>query len=408
MSIPSIVHSTVRRHSKLSAGIPLKVFAGMVALCCLVSLPLRACTIFVLSDGNRSLFFNNEDWSNPKTRIWFVPAGNGYYGCAYVGFDDGTAQGGLNTEGLAYDVVAGYQGESRADLSLAPVRGNLYQRILETCATVDDAIAFCRKHQVAIAGYKALVADRTGASVTIGAKDGKLEIEKTTQCHGIGYGLQTLDKMLATSREATVDNGVNILRACAQQGKYATKYSNVFDLKSCDIVLLPFPARGDEIRLNLAAELKKGGHYYDMPQIVAQLPKTSQPLLINMKRLLLDELKPVPDNEPQATARARELIQGAANGTLRPEDFTAESWKEFAPGQKQVQAFLKTYGDFKSLITVDRRDEGGQRHYCYRVEFQKATVLFHFIFDEQYRQVFGEPEDEIWNSTTSAAVGPER
>jgi len=48
-----------------------------------------ACTVFVLTDAKRVLYCSNEDWSNPKSRIWFVPAGDGYLGCAYVGFDNG-------------------------------------------------------------------------------------------------------------------------------------------------------------------------------------------------------------------------------------------------------------------------------------------------------------------------------
>ena len=79
----------------------------VLALVGLISAPLRACTILVLTDTNRVLFCNNEDWSNPRARIWFVPAGAKHYGCVYVGFDDGFAQGGLNTQGLASDWVAG-------------------------------------------------------------------------------------------------------------------------------------------------------------------------------------------------------------------------------------------------------------------------------------------------------------
>lgn len=50
--------------------------------------PSEACTICVLTDDRQALFCNNEDWSNPKRRIWFIP-GDGHYGCVYVGFDNG-------------------------------------------------------------------------------------------------------------------------------------------------------------------------------------------------------------------------------------------------------------------------------------------------------------------------------
>jgi len=37
-----------------------------------------------LVDIHQALFCNNEDWSDPKTRIWFLPAGEGYFGAVYV------------------------------------------------------------------------------------------------------------------------------------------------------------------------------------------------------------------------------------------------------------------------------------------------------------------------------------
>lgn len=111
--------------------IPLKKLGLILTFCCFISIPVTACTIFVLTDGTRALFFNNEDWLNPNTRIWLAPAGDGHYGCAYVGFDDGRAQGGLNTEGLAFDWVAGYMEKWEPDPGMKRVRGNPSERMLE-------------------------------------------------------------------------------------------------------------------------------------------------------------------------------------------------------------------------------------------------------------------------------------
>ena len=173
--------------------------AGLaLALFSLACTPVEACTIFVLTDTNRALFCNNEDWVNPKTRIWFTPAHNGHYGCVIVGFDDGIAQGGVNTEGLAFDVVAGYKETLAPDPSVPNIWGNSGRRVLETCATVEEAVAFYRSHRdPGFSRCKMLVADRTGASVIIGAKDGKLQVETSHQCRGFGYAGQILGKMLA-------------------------------------------------------------------------------------------------------------------------------------------------------------------------------------------------------------------
>jgi hypothetical protein len=357
---------------------------GALALATFTMPGVDACTIFVLTDTSRALFCNNEDWSNPKARIWFVPASDGCYGCAYVGFDDGRAQGGLNTKGLAFDWVAGFMEQWKPGPDLKGVRGNPSERMLESCATVEDAIAFYRTHrEFGFSSAKILVADRTGASVIVGAEDGRLQVEKAKHSRGFGYGRRTLDQMLAKSPEPTVANGVTILRACLQEGQYATKYSNVFDLKSGDIFLFPFPGREDEVKLNLAAELEKGGHYCDIPQIRRQLTQAPQPLLNSMKRLFLDELKPIPDKEPQVTKHLRAIMQDAFGGKMRPDDYTAELWKELSPKQKELQADAKRLGDFVSMTLVDRWDEDGRRNYRYRTEFKNATLLQHFVLAGQ-------------------------
>ena len=255
---------------------PRRPLPTALVVCLLIFANLQsslACTIFVLTDRNRTLFANNEDWSNPRTRVWFIPAIEKHFGAVYVGFDDG-AQGGMNTEGLAWDWVAGFDDVWQPDPGLTNVWGNSSQQMLETCATVEEAIAFYRSHrEMSFRRARILVADRTGASVIIGAKDGKLLVETANQCRGFGYGNETLDKMLAKSAEPTVGNGFKILRACMQKGEYATKYSNVFDLKSGDIFLRSFSdgSGTHEVKLTLAAELKKGAHYYDMAQIREQL-----------------------------------------------------------------------------------------------------------------------------------------
>src|SRR5690349_5563317 len=99
----------MKRSYKLLVRISPTIMGWALAFCSFACMHVSACTIFVLMDTNRALFCNNEDWSNPKTRIWFVPATAKHYGAVYVGFDNGWAQGGLNTEGLAFDWVAGYK-----------------------------------------------------------------------------------------------------------------------------------------------------------------------------------------------------------------------------------------------------------------------------------------------------------
>jgi hypothetical protein len=248
-----------------------------------------ACTIFVLVDGPRVLFCNNEDWSNPKTRIWFVPGESGRHGCVYVGFDDDWAQGGLNTAGLAFDWVAGFKEKWEPDPKRAEAQGNSAQRMLETCSTVAEAIAFYEKyHEPSFAYGRMLVADRSGASAVIGAKEGRLVAERLTRPRGIGLGFgmrgDFATQLVARQPEPTLANATAILKATRQEGKYATKYSNVFDLKSGTISLFPSPGRDDVVELHLADELKRGPHFYDIPDIRKQQMQELRPLTEGMKK----------------------------------------------------------------------------------------------------------------------------
>jgi hypothetical protein len=61
--------------------------------------------------------------------------------------------------------------------------------------------------------------------------------------------------------EPTASEGFEILRTARQKGEYATKSSNIFDLRSGDVFLWPLSGSKDRAVLNLSAELAKGGHY---------------------------------------------------------------------------------------------------------------------------------------------------
>ena len=357
-----------------------------LALGCLVSLfgPARACTIFVLTDATRSLFFNNEDWSNPASRIWFVPAGQGYLGCAYVGFDNGWAQGGVNTAGLAFDWVTGFTADWKPKPALKTVRGNPSQRMLETCSTVTDAIAFYHRYwEPDFARSRILIADRTGASVIISANAGLLQVDRSNQCRGFGWGHEVLEQRLANPPEPTVSNGLAILRAALQPGEFATKYSSVYDLKSGDLYLAPVPTQPELVKLNLTTELQRGPHYYELPRIQEQLSQPPLPLPPNMRRFYLDELKPLPEQEPAITQRLRTVVLDVLNGSMRDTDYTPEMWQKVGPSEKQLQAEMKPLGKFLGMTLVDRTIDGTQRSYFYLMDFQNARVLQRYILDEQ-------------------------
>jgi hypothetical protein len=383
----------------------------LVAFLCLASRTHRGCTIFVLKDTNSALFCNNEDWSDPNTRIWFQPSGEGYHGAVYVGFENGWAQGGMNTEGLSYDWVAGFSEEWNPNSKMPIARGNSSQRMLETCTTISAAIAFYRSHYEAdFSRAKILVADRSGASVIIGAHDGHLQIEEKNQCRGFGYAWKMFDTDLARNSEATVANGFQMLRDCIQKGQYATKYSIIYDLKSGEIFLNHTPGRQNEVKLNLKVELAKGSHYYNMERLSTEITQAPRPLPLNMQRFPMDAFEAASDQEPKITAQLKLMLKEAAMGNAHPEHYSAAMWEQISPHQKEIQSDLNRLGDFISMTLVDHRGVEGQQNYRYKVEFGKATVLQYFVLDNENKVKTGGSELVEWKPGAQAGEfkGPEK
>lgn len=239
----------------------------------------QACTIFVLADAERVLFCNNEDCKNIHTRIWFVPAGKHKLGCGYVGLRNQWAQGGMNTKGLAFDYVAGFTLDGVADASpivvqpkLKRVRGNPSERMLESCGDVEEAIAFYGSHQEPTFSYAAMmVADRSGAFAVIGFKSGRLHVVRGKGCGVWGWNAGVADTLISQNSTPVLTNAAMILDKARSHDEYATKYSNIFDLRTGEISLFDFSKTPTATSLSLAEELGKGCHFYDMPQIQAQL-----------------------------------------------------------------------------------------------------------------------------------------
>ncbi len=354
----------------------------------LTVLPAKACSIFMLTDRQRTLFANNEDWSDPRTRIWFVSSSQGHYGCAYVGFQNHWAQGGLNSEGLAFDWVAGYKENYQPDSQLRPVKGNPSERMMETCANVEDAIRFYRTYQEPSFSYaRILVGDKTGTSVIISAREGRLQFDRKGCSRGFGYGGTMLDRALATNPPPTIASAKGILRTCLQKGTYATKYSNVFDLQTGEMFLFPVPPEGAEVRLSLPKELEKGEHYYDMGRISEQMQQAPKPWPSAANS------QSIPDKEPKVTARIRATLQDGIEGKLHAEDFAPEFWDQLAPKRESIQNQLKAFGDLISVTLVDRGEQPGKRAYWYRLEFKNAKVIQRFVLDDRDRLADVEVED---------------
>jgi hypothetical protein len=254
-----------------------------------------ACTVFTIVGNDRVLFCDNEDFTNPRTRIWFVPptqatatASTAKHGCVYLGFDDGWGQSGANEKGLAYGWVAGFREKWQRQPKMKTFDGKPCHRMLESCATVDEAISFFENNwEESFAYGRLLVADGTGKSAILRAKDGKLHapIVSRSQAMGHRFGMRgnEASPLLAKVAKPTLADAARLLEFTRQVGVNATKYSVVVDLKTRDLWLYRFPEQTEPVHFNLHRELDKAPHYYDIPQLLKQLNQPLRPLTAEMK-----------------------------------------------------------------------------------------------------------------------------
>ena len=243
-----------------------------------------SCTIFTASYGEKVLFGNNEDYSNPRTYYWVHPSTDENYGGVYFGFDNFWPQGGINEKGLCYD----WNALPEASLNNHPelpsfMAGKLeYGRwILNKCATVEEAIELVKSYSLISLAAQIHLADATGDAVVISAGPGG-EFAFSRKQKGDGFLVSTnfnlanpdnayshpcrrydtAFKMLEKIEDGnnlTVDYFQSILDAVHFEGASTnTLYSNIFDLRNGIIYLYHWHQWDEVVTLDVAKQITKG------------------------------------------------------------------------------------------------------------------------------------------------------
>ncbi len=233
----------------------------------LIAWPADACTIFTLVKKGIVLVGNNEDWTNPNTRMWFVSATPKTLGIVYFGFDDLFPQGGMNEKGLFFDANA-----------LAPVQmppsgrpsfqGNLIDHIMRTSGTVREALDVLAQYDTRpwLARAQFHFADRTGDAAVV--ESGGVFRRKNDFIISTNFRMsevpdrnwpcerfRTAERMLSAADEATVEAAAAVLKATSGS---ITQYSNVYDLTHGIVHLYYVHNFVRSVRIDLAEELAKG------------------------------------------------------------------------------------------------------------------------------------------------------
>ena len=142
----------------------------LILACLVIAISsVRACTVFFAYDGQSAPAGSNEDWADPNTQVWFVPATKETYGIVYFGYGKGEypkggvssrtlkipeggitginpedlyglPQGGMNEKGLFFDGAATDLIQTVPAPGKKVYDGRLEDLILRKCATVEEAL----------------------------------------------------------------------------------------------------------------------------------------------------------------------------------------------------------------------------------------------------------------------------
>lgn len=254
---------------------------AVAGICCAAALLLRdsvhACTAFCAIGKDEVLVGNNEDYSNPKTKLWFVQAKAGSFGRMLVGFDDLVPQGGMNERGLWFDGFAAPP--QKVSSALPSFNGNIVHHALSTCSTVDEVVElFSRYNRSFLSEAILMFADASGDAVSIEAN----AIVRKSRAHFVQTNFhqsraegsagdrrfETATAMLERAgNDVSVDLFRRILASTYQKGPFPTLYSNIYELRSRTMHLYYFHDFERVMTFKLDDELRKGERVIDIASL---------------------------------------------------------------------------------------------------------------------------------------------
>jgi hypothetical protein len=261
-----------------------QIIVIFVSIFILLQTNLFGCTGFCISRDGLVFFGNNEDWKNPNTKMWYVPGENNKYGKVYFGFDDFNPQGGMNDQGLCFDGFATEPKKVTKSLRKPEfMEGNFLDYIMSKCATVEEAIKVFNQYNLNFMERAMFFfADANGDAVIIEGdemirKKGDYQVVtnfRQSEVKGENITCQRYriaNQLFKERKGNSIELCKRVLAATHQEGQYPTVYSNIYDLKQRIVYLYHFHNYQNEIRIDLAEELKKGSRRIDLPSL---FPKT--------------------------------------------------------------------------------------------------------------------------------------
>ncbi|MBN1272947.1 MAG: hypothetical protein JXB26_11825 [Candidatus Aminicenantes bacterium] len=246
------------------------------------------CTGFTAFTSLGILVGNNEDYidSYTDTVVRVRPADGSTYGCLLLGFNQQNfSMGGMNDQGLYFDMFTVPAFAWAPDPNRLDYDGFLEGKMLEECATVQEAVAFLTAYNDPGMGsvyYQIFLVDRSGDAAVVNWWDGDYEVVRKSEIFLVvtnffllhpEYGSYpcwrhiTASQMLKEAEEYTAE----LFRTILETVNLTSNYSNICNLTTGDLFVYNRYNFEECIHFNIHQELAKGYFDYQLPDYFSQI-----------------------------------------------------------------------------------------------------------------------------------------
>jgi hypothetical protein len=377
------------------------------------------CTVIYASNGKVAFGGNNEDYNNPFTKAWFLPAEDGKFGRVYFGYEGFLWGGGMNDQGLFFDALAVDQPMASPRDGKTLYAGSLPDKAMAECGTIDCVIdIFSQYHTYDTWYHQFMFGDAYGNSVIVEPNE-FLRNEKTYQvvtnfyqsltntptCNNCDR-YRTATNLFENAGDYSVDLIREILDAVHLEGGSHTLYSMVYDLKERTVYLYHFHNFEKAFIFQLDEELAKGFHEYTLADL---LPENQEYLIWAQQKLnylagLRASYQPIQvdpsiydsytgdyDLPPELGLPYPFYRIDVLNETLYLKIKTDKGWLELLPLSETTFYHVSSFSQFE--VTFLKDEDGEVNQFLYKEIGREYT--FNRIID-------GEPEQALPSPSPSA------
>ncbi len=247
-----------------------------------------------MTANGKTIVGNNEDFTNPDTRIWFEPGNGTEFGVVYVGYNSLSPEGGVNEAGLMFDAFGMPNKPLKDTTGKAPVfELDLKRRIMKECSTAEQVKTLIDRYNLYFWSHSVWVfVDKSGDYLVVDGdsrvlgrnpyfvqtnfRQDEIKDKKEITCTRYLKAMSLLNSRSEPSKEYCTA----LMDSVHQE---STVYTTLYDLDAGTIDLYNVHNYSHVVRFNIKDEMKKGKRVVRIPDLFPDVVNPAYKGMLNLK-----------------------------------------------------------------------------------------------------------------------------